>query len=74
LPKWQFTDTNGIHDWVAPLLMAFGDNGCALIDFLTVPRHGYVADCLFDGESLLQRIKTGDVQLALKAARRANPD
>jgi hypothetical protein len=29
---------------------------------------------MLDGESLLQRIEAGDVQLALETARRANPD
>jgi len=74
LPAWQFTHTQGIHDWVAPLITAFGQNGWALVDFLTVPRRGHVADIMLDGESLLQRIEAGDVQLALETARRANPD
>ena len=61
-----------LHEWVAPLLEAFGENGWGLLDFLTVPRHGFVADVKLDGESLLQRIQAGDVQFALEAARRSN--
>lgn len=74
LPEWQFSGPKTLHSWVAPLIAAYGGNGWALIDFLTGPRHGNVAGSLFNGESLLQRIQSGEVQLVLDAAHRANPE
>jgi len=74
LPEWQFAGRKVVHEWVGPLLKAYGANGWAFIDFLTVPRHGLVADAKLEGESLLQMIQGGNLQLALAAAQRANPE
>ena len=57
-----------------PVIEAFGENGWAILDFLTVPRNGLVADAEFNGESLLQRLQAGDIDLVIEAARRANPN
>lgn len=72
LPEWQFLGPTAVCPWVEPLIKAYGGNGWALIDFLTVPRRGTIADSLFSGESLLQRLQSGDIQTVLKAAQRAN--
>ena len=73
LPEWQFSTPNTPHPWVIPLLEAFGLNGWAIVDFLTVPRTGPVADVRFEGETLLQKLRAGETDLVLEAARRANP-
>jgi hypothetical protein len=73
LPEWQFSTPESPHAWVAPLLAAFGENGWPLLDFLTVPRNGLVADTEIEGESLLQLLRAGRVNLVLEAAHRANP-
>jgi hypothetical protein len=73
LPEWQFSGPKTIHVWVQPLIEAFGGNGWALIDFVTIPRTGMVADTEFKEESLLQRIQAGDIDVAITAAQRANP-
>lgn len=70
-PRWEFTHGT-VHEWVAPILEAYGYNGWGLLDFLTVPR-------IVDGESFtyLERLKSlrpeaiTDVR---EAARRSNPD
>ena len=73
LPEWQFAGRKVVHEWVGPLLKAYGANGWAFIDFLTVLRWGVIAETKLEGESLLQRIHGGDVELALNAAHQANP-
>ena len=74
LPEWQFLGPNRLHEWVRPVIEAFGENGWAILDFLTVPRSGLVADAEFNGESLLQRLQAGEIDLVIEAARRANPN
>lgn len=66
-PLWQFAP-RGLHDWVKPLLHAYGNNGWGLIDFLTVPRTS------LDGDTYLSQLKAGDIEPVLAAARRTNPD
>jgi hypothetical protein len=73
LPEWQFYGPHTIHVWVQPLIEAFGENGWALIDFMTVPRTGMVADTQFNGESLLQSLQAGNAEVVITAAQRANP-
>lgn len=73
LPEWQFAGPASVHAWVPVIVRSYGSNGWALVDFLTAPRLGLVADKSFSGESLLQRLQAGEIDLVLEAARRANP-
>jgi len=73
LPEWQFSTPNKTHPWVLSLLEALGVNGWPVLDFLTVPRNGPVADVVLHGETLLQKLQSGEVEFVLEAARRANP-
>jgi hypothetical protein len=73
LPQWQFSGPRDVHAWVEPLVQAFGNNGWALLDFLTIPRTGKIGEKTFDEESFLARLQAGDIQLVLDAAHRANP-
>jgi hypothetical protein len=58
---------------VGPLLEALGLNGWPVLDFLTVPRNGPVADIVLDGQTLLQKLQAGETGLVLEAAKRAHP-
>ncbi len=73
LPEWQFAGPAKVHDWVCQVIKAYGSNGWALIDFITKPRRGLVADVDFRGNSLLQSLQSGGAQLVLEAVHRANP-
>jgi hypothetical protein len=74
LPQWQFSGPRDVHVWVESLIQAFGNNGWALLDFLTIPRTGTIGGRVFDTEPLLARLQAGDLQLVLDAAQRANPE
>src|SRR4051812_48346968 len=74
LPQWQFSGPREVHAWVEPLIQAFGNNGWALLDFLTIPRTGTIGGKMFDAEPFLARLQAGDIQLVLDAAQRANPE
>lgn len=70
-PRWQFAHGT-VHEWVAPIIAAYGHNGWGLLDFLTVPR-------VVNGESFtyLERLKSPDpeaIDEARAAASRSNPD
>jgi hypothetical protein len=67
LPAWQFRGHQGIHDWVVPLIAAYGDNGWALLDFVTVPRSS------LSGMSYLSWLQNGQHAEVIAAAKRSNP-
>lgn len=73
LPEWQFSGPGAVHAWVPTIVRSYGANGWALIDFLTAPRTGLVADREFSGESLLRMLQSGEIDVVLDAAQRANP-
>jgi hypothetical protein len=72
LPSWQFTG-EGVHAWVAPLLAAFGANGWALLDFVTVPRRLGEAEGPAESNHL-HRLLGGHADEVIAAAARSNPD
>ena len=70
LPVWQFQHdrrATTVHPWVPELLQAFGTNGWALIDFVTVPRTH------LSGGHYLASLLGGQVAEVIAAAKRANP-
>jgi hypothetical protein len=73
LPAWQFSGRKLIYPWVAPLIKAYDVNGWAFLHFVTVPRSN-IADTPVTNESLVHRALAGDIDLVMKATRRANPD
>ena len=72
LPRWQFRTDGKLHAWVRPVCETFGENGWALVDFLTVPRSGLVVDRPFAG-TLLEALQRGEIEFVIEAAARSNP-
>jgi hypothetical protein len=70
LPVWQFHQgrETTVHPWVPDLLSAFGANGWALLDFVTVPR------AHLDGSHYLSLLLAGRAGEVIAAAKRSNPD
>jgi hypothetical protein len=71
LPTWQFDSEAArvrAHEWVTPLVAAYGQNGWGLVDFLTVPRDQ------LDGASYLRLLLGGQARNVVAIAKRANPD
>ena len=68
LPLWQFSGAKTVHAWIPDLIKAYGDNGWALLHFVTVPRTD------LGGDNYLHRLQTNRVDEALVAIRRSNPD
>jgi excisionase family DNA binding protein len=68
LPLWQFSGEKTLHDWIADLIKAYGDNGWALVHFVIAPR----AD--LGGDNYLHLLQTNRVDDALWAISRSNPD
>ena len=67
LPQWQFIGPEAAP-WVKPLLEAYGQNGWALVDFLTVPRTDR------HGTNFLSLLLAGDPAPVHAAARALNKD
>lgn len=61
-PVWQFTMTSGpnaARPWVQPLIAAFGQNGWALVEFLTrlrPPGKSYIFRLLHDGNAAVKQV------------------
>jgi len=70
LPHWQFIGMlpAAVAPWVKPLLAAYGQNGWALVDFLTVPRMDR------HGANFLSLLLAGDPDPVLAAARASNKE
>jgi hypothetical protein len=71
LPTWQFdaeASRATAHEWVAPLVAAYGENGWGLVDFLTVPREH------LDGANYLRWLLGGRARDVVAMAKRANAD
>lgn len=70
-PRWQFTH-GAVHEWVAPLIEAYGHNGWGLLDFLTVPR--IVEEESFTYLERLKSLRPEAIADVHAAACRSNPD
>ncbi len=68
LPLWEFSGQKTVHAWIPDLIKAYGDNGWALLHFVTAPR----AD--LGGANYLHLLQTNRVDEALSAISRSNPD
>ena len=68
LPLWQFSSAISVFAWIPDLIAAYGANGWALMNFLTVPRDS------LHGDNYLHYLVTDRVDEVLAAAERSNPD
>ncbi len=68
LPLWQFSGPKTVQPWVEKLIRAYGDNGWALLHFVTAPRGD------LGGDTYLHWLQTQRVEETLTAIRRSNPD
>lgn len=68
LPLWQFRADQRVHEWVQPLVAAFGSNGWAVLEFVTAPR------VELGGVSYLNWLLNGRDADVIAAARRTNPE